>query len=167
MTGTVNAMLRELLKPAVILAWVVCGHVACTQTAVPPDQGASEQGVDLGGQIELFALIEKLRNQRGCGVIMVSHDLHLVMANTDRVVCLNRHICCSGRPELVTQDPAYLSLFGASSSAALAVYHHHHDHEHDLSGACLDDENAEMPQPILDGQNAPSDNPKTEERESA
>ena len=120
------------------------------------------QGVDLGGQIELFALIEKLRTQRGCGVIMVSHDLHLVMANTDRVVCLNRHICCSGRPELVTQDPAYLALFGASSASALAVYHHHHDHAHDLSGACLDGEEMAQSNPTT-----PNDGLEAEERESA
>lgn len=124
------------------------------------------QGVDLGGQIELFALIEKLRTERGCGVIMVSHDLHLVMANTDRVVCLNRHICCSGRPESVAQDPAYLALFGASSASALAVYHHHHDHEHDLSGACLDGEEMEQSNPATPNA-PPNEEREAEERESA
>jgi zinc transport system ATP-binding protein len=58
---------------------------------------------------------------------MVSHDLHVVMAKTDHVVCLNQHICCSGTPEAVTMDPAFIHLFGESA----AWYAHKHDHEHD------------------------------------
>lgn len=92
------------------------------------------QGVDFTGQVELFDLIASVRRRRGCGVLMVSHDLHVVMAGTDRVICLNHHVCCSGRPEAVTQHPEYLALFGHKAGESLAVYSHHHDHEHDLSG---------------------------------
>lgn len=92
------------------------------------------QGVDVGGQEELFRLIRRIRDSHGCGVLMVSHDLHLVMAATDTVVCLNRHVCCTGRPETVKGDPAYLALFGATAASAIAVYAHHHDHEHDDAG---------------------------------
>ena len=92
------------------------------------------QGVDFSGQVELFELIAGLRTRRGCGVLMVSHDLHVVMAGTDRVVCLNRHVCCSGRPEAVTRHPEYLALFGQRAATSLAVYSHAHDHEHDLAG---------------------------------
>jgi len=92
------------------------------------------QGVDVGGQEELFRLIRLIRDSHGCGVLMVSHDLHLVMAATDTVVCLNRHVCCTGRPEIVQGDPAYLALFGATAASAIAVYAHHHDHEHDEAG---------------------------------
>jgi zinc transport system ATP-binding protein len=92
------------------------------------------QGVDVGGQEELFRLIRRIRDSHGCGVLMVSHDLHLVMAATDTVVCLNRHVCCTGRPETVRGDPAYLALFGATAASAIAVYAHHHDHEHDDAG---------------------------------
>ena len=88
------------------------------------------QGVDIAGQAALFALIRRIRDQRGCGVLLVSHDLHLVMAATDRVVCLNHHVCCSGNPEAVTRDPAYRALFGTASDG-FAVYAHHHDHSHD------------------------------------
>ena len=70
------------------------------------------QGVDFNGQLELYALIERLRDERGCGVLLVSHDLHVVMAATDRVICLNRHVCCAGRPEAVSRHPEYLNLFG-------------------------------------------------------
>jgi len=84
------------------------------------------QGVDVAGQYELYELIAKIRFQRGCGILMVSHDLHLVMAATDYVVCLNQHICCSGHPETVSQHPAYLELFGPRAARDLAIYTHHH-----------------------------------------
>ena len=92
------------------------------------------QGVDHLGEAELYGLIGRLREERGCGVLMVSHDLHVVMAATDRVLCLNRHLCCEGEPEEVTRHPEYLRLFGMEAGSRLAVYSHHHDHTHDLSG---------------------------------
>ncbi len=91
------------------------------------------QGVDVTGQRELYRLIAELRNETGCGVLMVSHDLHLVMAATDNVICLNQHICCHGHPSQVSKHPAYLRLFGGESDE-LAVYSHHHDHDHGLDG---------------------------------
>ena len=96
------------------------------------------QGVDVAGQAELYRLITQLRDRHGCGVLMVSHDLHLVMSTTDQVVCLNRHVCCSGHPEQVSFDPAFVELFGEDAKS-LAVYTHHHDHEHDLHGAVVKD----------------------------
>ena len=94
------------------------------------------QGLDVIGQAELFGLIRRIRDRHGCGILMVSHDLHLVMAATDRVICLNGHICCSGRPEAVTRDPAYRALFGPAADT-LALYAHHHDHRHDPTGRPL------------------------------
>ena len=91
-------------------------------------------GVDVTGQAELYALIKSIRDSRRCGVLLVSHDLHLVMAATDRVVCLNHHVCCTGRPEAVSRDPEYLALFGPELAGRLAVYSHEHDHRHGLSG---------------------------------
>lgn len=95
------------------------------------------QGVDLNGQYELYDLISHLRRQRGCGILMVSHELHLVMAATDHVLCLNRHVCCSGHPDHVARDPAYLELFGLDGAQRLAVYHHHHNHRHDVHGTVV------------------------------
>ncbi|HEX7968302.1 MAG TPA: zinc ABC transporter ATP-binding protein ZnuC [Stellaceae bacterium] len=92
------------------------------------------QGVDIAGQAELFALIRRIRDTRGCGVLLVSHDLHLVMAATDHVVCLNHHVCCSGHPEAVSRDPAYRALFGAAVDG-FALYAHRHDHSHDTTEA--------------------------------
>ena len=92
------------------------------------------QGVDLAGQGEFFRLIDRVRREHGCAVLLVSHDLHLVMAATDRVVCLNRHVCCTGRPEAVSDHPEYRALFGRRIARTLGVYQHHHDHAHDLHG---------------------------------
>ena len=92
------------------------------------------QGIDITGQAELFGLITRIRDLRGCGVLMVSHDLHLVMAQTDEVICLNHHVCCAGHPETVANDPSYIELFGKQVADSLAVYHHHHDHAHDADG---------------------------------
>ncbi len=91
------------------------------------------QGVDISGQQQLYQLISNIRDEFGCGVLMVSHDLHLVMEATDQVLCLNTHICCTGHPQAVSQHPEYLKLFG-SSLDGIAVYTHQHDHSHDLSG---------------------------------
>lgn len=92
------------------------------------------QGVDFAGEAELYQLIADVRDRRGCGIVMISHDLHLVMSATDEVVCINHHVCCSGAPEAVTRHPEYLALFGKKAAEAVAVYAHAHDHHHDVSG---------------------------------
>ena len=92
------------------------------------------QGVDVTGQIALFELIAQLRRAHGFAVLMVSHDLHLVMRQTDRVLCLNHHVCCRGEPESVSRHPDYQRLFGTEAARALAVYKHAHDHDHDAHG---------------------------------
>ena len=114
------------------------------------------QGVDFTGQLALFNLIDRVRRERGCGVLMVSHDLHLVMKGTDRVFCLNRHICCSGQPETVSQHPEYLALFGPRAEESLAVYSHSHDHDHALSGEVM----------TLPGSERGADNPDEDRRHS-
>lgn len=96
------------------------------------------QGVDINGQAELYALISSIRDRHQCGILMVSHDLHLVMSATDEVICLNQHVCCHGHPEQVSNDPAYLELFGKQQAASLAVYAHHHNHSHSLDGEVID-----------------------------
>jgi zinc transport system ATP-binding protein len=90
------------------------------------------QGVDITGQIELYALISQLAAEFHCAVLMVSHDLHLVMASTHEVICLNRHVCCHGEPESVARHPEFARLFGRPEREVLAVYTHHHhcDGEH-------------------------------------
>ena len=96
------------------------------------------QGVDVNGQAELYRLISDIRDRHSCGILLVSHDLHLVMSATDEVICLNQHVCCHGHPEQVSNDPAYLELFGKKDAEALAVYTHHHNHSHGLHGERVD-----------------------------
>ncbi|KXO09978.1 MULTISPECIES: zinc ABC transporter ATP-binding protein ZnuC [Marinobacter] len=92
------------------------------------------QGVDINGQAALYDLIRQLRDELNCGVIMISHDLHLVMAATDKVICLNQHVCCSGYPADISHDPAFIETFGHQVAESLAVYHHNHNHRHNLHG---------------------------------
>ena len=91
------------------------------------------QGVDLAGQVELYGRIALAREKSGCAVLMVSHDLNMVMAATDRVICLNRHVCCEGAPESVRGHAEYRALFGDAADD-LAVYTHRHDHSHGAAG---------------------------------
>lgn len=92
------------------------------------------QGVDVNGQVALYDLIDQLRRELDCAVLMVSHDLHLVMAKTDEVLCLNHHICCSGAPEVVSMHPEFISMFGQRGAVQLGIYRHNHNHRHDLQG---------------------------------
>lgn len=98
------------------------------------------QGVDINGQVELYELIAEIRQRRKIGVLMISHDLHLVMASTDHVVCLNHHVCCSGHPESVSNDPSFQDLFGPAHANVLALYSHHHNHRHDAHGDVVKEE---------------------------
>jgi zinc transport system ATP-binding protein len=75
-----------------------------------------------------------------CAVVMVSHELHVVMAASDRVICLNGHICCEGRPEVVAEAPAYRALFGSGTGGALALYRHEHSHSQDAAEAVRRDD---------------------------
>ena len=95
------------------------------------------QGVDFSGEIALYDLIKSIRNQTGCGILLISHDLHVVMAETDTVICLNGHVCCRGTPQVVSQSPEYLKLFGSRAAKTLAVYSHDHDHTHLPDGRVL------------------------------
>jgi zinc transport system ATP-binding protein len=88
------------------------------------------QGVDVGGQEELYRLIGEIRKRHGCGILMISHDLHIVMRATDEVLCLNRHVCCTGSPDNVRNDPSFVALFG--KTPVMTSYSHHHDHSHDV-----------------------------------
>ncbi|WP_394687879.1 ATP-binding cassette domain-containing protein [Hoeflea sp.] len=88
------------------------------------------QGVDFTGEISLYNLIQQIRDDLNCGILLISHDLHVVMAATDRVICLNGHVCCSGTPTVVASSAEYKALFGARAASTLAVYEHNHDHTH-------------------------------------
>ena len=89
------------------------------------------QGLDQLGSADFYRQIEKVRTETNCAVIMISHELHVVMSTSDRVICLNGHICCEGTPEIVTSDPEYHALFGTGTDGQLALYRHHHNHVHD------------------------------------
>lgn len=88
-------------------------------------------GLDQPGSAAFYRLIDDVRYETGCAVLMISHELHVVMAASDRVICLNGHVCCHGTPEHVSSAPEYQALFGTGTGGALALYRHDHDHTHD------------------------------------
>jgi zinc transport system ATP-binding protein len=92
------------------------------------------QGVDFKGEIALYELIKKISEELNCGILLISHDLHVVMSATDFVVCLNGHVCCSGTPQTVAKDHEYQQLFGDRASTILSLYEHKHDHTHSQDG---------------------------------
>ena len=92
------------------------------------------QGVDFKGEIALYRLIKEISEKMKCGILLISHDLHVVMSATDFVVCLNGHVCCSGTPHIVAQDDNYKKLFGDRASNILSLYEHKHDHTHSQDG---------------------------------
>ena len=89
------------------------------------------QGLDQPAIASFYRLIEAVRKEIGCAVLMVSHDLHVVMRSSDHVICLNGHVCCEGPPTVVSAAPEYQALFGFGAEGALALYRHEHDHSHD------------------------------------
>ena len=92
------------------------------------------QGVDFKGEIALYELIKKISEELNCGILLISHDLHVVMSATDFVVCLNGHVCCSGTPQVIAKNDEYRELFGDRASTILSIYEHKHDHTHSPDG---------------------------------
>ena len=93
------------------------------------------QGLDQPGSAAFYRKVAEVRDKLGCAVLMVSHELHVVMAASDRVICLNGHVCCEGKPEHVASAPEYRALFGTGTQGALALYRHEHSHTHDREAA--------------------------------
>jgi len=95
------------------------------------------RGIDFSGEIAMYDLIADVRRRLNCGVLLISHDLHVVMAESDTVLCLNRHVCCSGSPEHVAAHSSYRELLGPRAAETLAIYRHHHDHTHAPDGSVV------------------------------
>ena len=93
------------------------------------------QGVDFNGEIKLYNLIKEISDEIKCGILLISHDIHFVMASTDHVICLNGHVCCSGTPNDVAKNPAYIELFGETAASAISLYRHDHNHTHNEDGS--------------------------------
>jgi len=88
------------------------------------------RGLDQPGVATFYRKVDDIRKNTDCTVLMISHDLHVVMSASDRVICLNGHICCEGAPDSVASSPEYKALFGSDVDGTFALYRHHHDHSH-------------------------------------
>ena len=93
------------------------------------------QGVDFNGEIKLYNLIKEISDKLKCGILLISHDIHFVMSSTDHVICLNGHVCCSGTPNDVAKNPAYIELFGETAASVISLYRHDHNHTHNQDGS--------------------------------
>ena len=89
------------------------------------------QNLDISGQLNFYKLIQEIYSKRDISILMISHDLHLVMVSTKKVLCLYKHICCSGAPQQIAKDPEFLSMFGKDMANMMSIYQHSHDHNHD------------------------------------
>lgn len=89
------------------------------------------QNLDISGQIAFYKLLDEIYKSEKIAILMVSHDLHMVMKSSQKVICLYNHICCQGRPEEVSLDPKFLAIFGSEMKELLAIYNHFHNHKHD------------------------------------
>jgi len=101
------------------------------------------QGIDVAGQGEFYELLDNIRSKHDMGILMVSHDLHWVFSRTDKVICLNQHICCEGHPDDVSKTAAFMTLFGTERKTPFALYTHHHNHHHGLHGEVINDKTEE------------------------
>lgn len=81
--------------------------------------------LDINSQQQLYNLLDFLIKNYGMTIFMISHDLFTVMKKSDQVICLNGHICCSGRPKDIPSDPAFVDAL-----SMIGFYMHHHDHNH-------------------------------------
>lgn len=88
------------------------------------DEPAS--GIDPISLSHYYQTIQNYQQETGTSILLVSHDIHLVMATSNYVICLNQHICCEGKPNQIAHSSEFQKLFGSE----FAIYHHHHDHEH-------------------------------------
>ena len=127
--------IQDLLnKPLYVLSGGELQRVLLTRALLDNPQimilDEPAQNLDVSGQLAFYKLIEEIHRLRGLTILMVSHDLHLVMSSTKKVICLYHHVCCSGEPQVVTKDPEFISLFGNDMARLMSVYHHSHDHHH-------------------------------------
>jgi len=88
------------------------------------------QGMDTHNQVELFKLLTTYNQHHNMTILMVSHDLNFVHQASTHVICLNKHICCHGKPQDISQMAAYQQLFPTLDSS-LSLYAHKHNHNHD------------------------------------
>ncbi len=88
------------------------------------------QNIDISGHLQFYEIINSFYQERKMAILMVSHDLHMVMSSTKKVICLHHHICCQGKPQVITKDPEFISIFGNNMAKMVALYSHEHNHCH-------------------------------------
>lgn len=83
------------------------------------------QYLDVASQQEFYKTLVELKNKFGITIFIISHDLFTVMKNSDQVICLNGHVCCSGKPTDIDSNSDFKNAL-----SEIGVYIHTHDHKH-------------------------------------
>lgn len=78
--------------------------------------------LDAPAEEHIYALIQRLQEQYGMTVVVVSHDLSMVYRFATQVLCLNRQEACFGVPREILTPAALERLYGAP----YRFYHHEH-----------------------------------------
>jgi len=85
-------------------------------------------GVDLAGE-ELFCeFLAQIHRESRFSLLWVSHDLSIVTAHADRVICLNRSVVCQGATTETLTPENLSALYG--SGARLFSHGHADGHGH-------------------------------------
>lgn len=83
------------------------------------------QYLDINSQQLFYSIISKLKKDHNMTIFMISHDLFTVMKKSDQVICINKHICCSGKPTDIQTNSHFRDAL-----SEIGLYIHEHDHEH-------------------------------------
>jgi ABC-type branched-subunit amino acid transport system ATPase component len=74
---------------------------------------------------QLLEVIRSLRNQLGCGIMVVDHDLRLIMRVSERIHALNEgRTLAEGTPAEIRRDQAVIEAYLGSESAHEALEAH-------------------------------------------
>jgi zinc transport system ATP-binding protein len=88
-----------------LVAWALLSH---------PDVLLFDEptaSVDVGFSRAVYEIMRHVTRARGAAVLLISHDLNVVAAYADRVLCLNRRLLCDGPPGAVRTHDALDRLF--------------------------------------------------------
>ena len=80
------------------------------------------QSLDRNGIRNFYRIIRNFKAETGCAVLKTSHELDILVAYADRVVCMNKRIVCQGPPNIVAKSREFLSMFGGEVDGVLAIF---------------------------------------------
>ena len=74
------------------------------------------QYLDVTSQQQFYKILSWLKITKNTSIFIISHDLFAVMRNSDEVICINEHICCTGKPDNIVSNQLFQSIMGESKN---------------------------------------------------